>query len=83
MKKSSKIIVASVLTVAVAGGVIGCGAHHHFHKMSAQERAEMISDRIDRKLDLDEAQKQNLDDLTLYVADLVQEVRESREARFQ
>ena len=83
MNKTSKIIIATVLSVGVVGGVIGCGAHHHFHKMSAQERAEMVSDRIDRKLDLNEQQKQNLDELTLYVADLVQEVREDRESRFQ
>ncbi|MDJ0833986.1 MAG: Spy/CpxP family protein refolding chaperone [Gammaproteobacteria bacterium] len=83
MKKSSKIIVATVLTVGVAGGVFAYGAHHHFHNMTPQDKAEMISDRIDRKLDLNDLQKQNLDSLTLYVADLVQQVREERQARFQ
>ncbi len=82
MKKSSKIIVATVLTVGVAGGVFAFGAHHHYHNMTPQDKAEMISDRIDRKLELNEVQKQNLDDLTFYVADLVQEVRENRQERF-
>ncbi len=83
MKKSSKIILITVLTVGVAGGVFAYGAHHHFSNMTPQEKAEMISDRIDRKLELNDIQKQNLDALALHVAGLMQEVRENGQARFQ
>lgn len=83
MKKSSKIVLATVLSVGVAGGVFAFGAHHHFSNMTAQEKAEMISDRIDRKLDLNDVQKQNLDVLTFHIADLMQQVREGRQTRFE
>jgi len=83
MQKSSKIILVTVLTVGVVGGVFAYGAHHHFSNLTAQEKAEMISDRIDRKLDLNDMQKQNLDALTLHLADLVQQARENRQSRFE
>jgi Spy/CpxP family protein refolding chaperone len=81
MKKSSKIILTTVLTLGVAGGVFAFGAHHHFSNMSPQDKAEMISDRVDRKLDLTEMQKSNLDTLTFHIADLMQEVRENKQGR--
>ena len=83
MKKSSKIILTTVLSIGVVGGVFAYGAHHHFSNMTAQEKAEMISDRIDRKLELNDLQKQNLDALTLHIAGIVEEVRMERQTRFQ
>ena len=83
MKKSSKIIIASVLTVGVAGGVFAYGAHHHYSNMTPQEKAEMISDRVERKLELNQEQRQNLDVLALHIADLMQEVKKNRQARMQ
>lgn len=83
MKKTSKIILVSVLTLGVAGGVFAFGAHHHYSNMSAQEKAEMISDRIDRKLELNSQQKDNLDALAFHMADLMQQVKQNRQSRFE
>lgn len=83
MKKSSKIILTTLLTLGVAGSVFAFGAHHHFSNLSPQDKAEMISDRIDRKLDLSEMQKNNLDTLTFHIAELMQEVRENKQSRHE
>lgn len=81
MKKTSKIILVSVLAIGVTGGVFAFGSHHYFSNLSMQEKAEMISDRIDRKLDLNDVQKANLDELTLHVAGLMQQVKDNRQSR--
>lgn len=81
MKKTGKIIIASVLAVGVTGAVFAFGSHHYYSNLSMQEKAEMISDRIDRKLDLNDTQKVNLDALTSHVAGLMQQVKDNRQTR--
>ncbi len=75
MKKSSKIILASVLAIGVTGGVFAYGSHHYISSMTIQEKTEMFNNHIGRKLDLNEIQKQNLGLLTDRATDIMQSVR--------
>lgn len=79
MKKSSKIILTTVLSLAVAGGAFAFGSHHYFSNMSAQEKSEMINYRISRKLDLNSEQEVNLELLTGRLAEIMQEVKDNRQ----
>lgn len=83
MQKRTKIIIASVLTLGISGAVFGFGAHHHFSHMSLHEKSEMISDRISRKLDLDELQRDNLERFTAHMATVMQQLREDQSMRDQ
>ncbi len=79
MKKSTKIIMASLLALGVSGGVFAYSAHNHWG-MNADEKAEFVTDRVSKKLDLNETQRQNLGALAKDMLALVEEMRNSREA---
>ncbi len=79
MKKSTKIIMASLMALGISGGVFAYGAHNHWG-MSADEKAEFITERVTKKLDLNEAQQQNLHLLATDMLQLMEEVKSGREA---
>ncbi len=83
MKKSSKIILASVLAIGVTGGVFAFGSHHYISSMTIQEKTEMFNNHMERKLDLDETQKQNLGLLTDRATDIMQSVRDENHSHQQ
>lgn len=79
MKKSTKIIITGLLVLGVSGGVFAYGAHNHWN-MSPEDKAEFFTDRVSKKLDLDESQKQNFRILAEDMMDMMNEIRESRQA---
>ncbi len=81
MKKSSKIIIASVVILMISGSVLAFGAKHHFENMSMQEKADMFNYHISRKLDLNSEQEIKLESLTSRFAEIMQQVRQQREDR--
>ena len=81
MKISTRIITA-VLLVAGSSGAVYAFSKHGDWGMSADEKVEFISDRVTDKLDLDDVQRQNFTELAALVADTLQEVKPTREQRF-
>ncbi len=83
MKKSSKIIIVSVLTLGLAGGAFAFGSHHYFSSMSMQEKADMFGDHVSKRLDLNAVQEDKLDQLTGRIATIMQQVKQDRESHEQ
>ncbi|MCP4237542.1 MAG: periplasmic heavy metal sensor [Aestuariibacter sp.] len=79
MKKSTKIIMTGLLALGISGGVFAYGAHNHWG-MNADDKAEFITKRVTKKLDLDETQQQNLQVLATDMLQLMEELKSGREA---
>ena len=77
MKKSTKIIALTVLTLGVTSGVFAYGAHSSW-KMSPEKKAEYVTDMITENLELNVMQQENLKALSVTVLDIMQEVRTNR-----
>ena len=75
MKISTRII-AAVLLVAGSSGAVCAFSKHSGWGMTAGDKVELISDRVTRKLDLDDLQRQEFTEL---VAVTLQEVKPARE----
>ena len=82
MKKSTKIIIAAFTALTLSGGVFAYGKHNHW-KMDPEDKAEFVVKIATKKLDLNEPQRQNLEDLTGNMLALMQEMRASREIQIQ
>jgi len=80
MKLSTRIIIA-VLLVAGSSGVVYAFSRHGNWGMSAGEKVEFVSERVTRKLDLDDVQRQKFVELAELVATTMQQVKPSREQR--
>lgn len=81
MKKSSKIIIASVIILGVSGSVLAFGSRHHFENMSMQEKAEMFNYHISRKLELNTEQEIKLESLSSRFAEIMQQVKQQKQDR--
>lgn len=81
MKKSNKIIIASVVILGISGSVLAFGAKHHFENMSMQEKADMFNYHISRKLDLNSEQEIKLESLSSRFAEIMQQVKQQKEDR--
>ena len=79
MKKSSKIIMSILLALGATGGVFAYGMHSD-RIMNAEEKAEFIAERVSKKLDLNEVQRQNLQVLSKDIQTLMGEMRSSQKA---
>ncbi|MBL7002894.1 MAG: hypothetical protein ISR69_02560 [Gammaproteobacteria bacterium] len=77
MKKSSKIILATVMVIGVSGAAVGFGKHH-FSNMPLSEKAEMINQRVGDKLELNDLQKDHFSQLTGRVSELMQQAKAER-----
>ncbi len=82
MKKTTKIVVTTVLVLGVTSAVFAFGANH-FANMSMQDKAEMFSHHIDGKLDLTDVQEGKLDQLITRVSELMQKAHNERESHEQ
>jgi Spy/CpxP family protein refolding chaperone len=80
MKLSTRIITA-VLLVAGSSGVVYAFSKHGDWGMTPAEKIEFVSDRVSKKLELDEAQRQKFTDFAETVSGIMQEVKLSREQR--
>jgi len=78
MKLSTRIITA-VLLVAGSTGVVYAFGKHGDWGMTPAEKAEFVSERVTKKLDLDSEQQQKFNELANLVAGIMQEVKASRE----
>ncbi|MCP4335593.1 MAG: hypothetical protein GY785_23330 [Gammaproteobacteria bacterium] len=78
MKLSTRIITA-VLLVAGSSGVVYAFGKHGDWGMTHAEKAEFVSERVTKKLDLDSQQQQKFDDLANLVVDIMQQAGAARE----
>jgi Spy/CpxP family protein refolding chaperone len=78
MKLSTRIITA-VLIVVGSSGVVYAFSKHGDWGMSSAEKVEFVSERVSKKLGLDDLQRQNFDQLAQTVVEIMQEVKPSRE----
>jgi len=77
MKKSTKIIAVTVLTLGVVSGVFAYGVHGSW-KMSPEKKAEYMTDMITENLKLDAMQQENLRALSVTVLETMHDVRSGR-----
>ena len=78
MKKTTKILIATAMIVGISGSVFAYGKHNHWG-FSAEDKAEFITERVTKKLDLDEIQQGNLKVLSGEILALMSEMRAERE----
>jgi hypothetical protein len=83
MKKSSKIIIASVVILTISGSVLAFGVKHRLENMSMQEKAVMFNNYISRKLELNSEQEIKLESLTSRFGEIMQQVKQQRKDRSQ
>lgn len=79
MKKSTKILITTGLILGISSGVFAYGQKNHWG-ITPEDKLEFISERVTRKLDLNEIQQANLQSLASEVLDLMNEMHASREA---
>lgn len=77
MKLSSKIIIAILTVAGSTGAVYAFGRHSDWH-MTPQEKVEFVTDRVSKKLELDELQRQNFNALAETLAQIMQEAHAAR-----
>lgn len=67
------------MILGISGGVFAYGKHNHWG-FSPEEKAEFVSERITKKLDLNDTQQQNLQVLVTDALALMEEMGEDKEA---
>ena len=77
MKLSNRII-AAVLLIAGSSGAVYAFSKHNDWGLSAEEKAEFVTERVTRKLDLDGQQQQYFAELARSVVQIMQDVRITR-----
>jgi Spy/CpxP family protein refolding chaperone len=78
MKLSSKIITA-VLIVAGSSGAVYAYSKHGDWGMTPEEKADFVTERVTRKLDLDSQQQQNFSSLAETMVAIMLEARASKQ----
>ena len=81
MKISTRII-AAVLLVAGSSSVVYAFSKHNNWGMSPQEKAEFVTERVTRKLDLDNQQQQNFTALAETVVQIMQDAKVTKQQNF-
>jgi len=74
MKKSTKIIAAIILVAGTSTAVFAFTKHDHW-KMSPQEKAGFVTERVTEKLDLDSQQQQRFAELAATVIDIIADAK--------
>lgn len=82
MKLSTRIITA-VLLIAGSSSAVYAISKHGDWKMTPQEKAEFMTERVSKNLELDAAQKQNFSELANLVAGIVADARANKSAQFE
>lgn len=78
MKLSTKIITA-VLLVAGSSGVVYAVSKHGDWYMTPEEKVEFVTDRVTKKLDLDNQQRQNFTTLAETVAQIMLDAKAGKQ----
>ena len=81
MKLSTRIITA-VLLVAGSSGVVYAFGKHGDWGMTVDEKIEFVSERVTRKLDLDDMQREKFEELAELAATTMRQVKPTREQHF-
>ncbi len=79
MKKSTKIVIATAIFLGISGGVFAFGKHGHWG-ISLEDKAEFVTERVTKKLNLNDSQQQNLQSLVNDSLVLMKEMRAEKEA---
>ena len=74
MKLSTRIITV-ILLVASSSGAVYAFSKHHDWGMSPEEKKEFVTERVTRKLDLDNQQQQKFAELAGLVVQIMQEAK--------
>ena len=82
MKLSTRIITA-VLLVAGSSSAVYAISRHGDWGMTPQEKADFVTERVTKKLELDATQQQNFSDLANLVAGIVAETRANKSEQFE
>ena len=77
MNYSYILIAALVLVIGGTGAVYAYGKHGHWH-MTPEEQVEFVTDRISKKLDLTDQQRENFTSLANTVAGIMLEAKASK-----
>ena len=77
MKLSYILIAALVLVIGGSGAVYAYGKHGHWH-MTPEEKVEFVTDRVSKKLDLTDQQRENFTSLANTVAGIMLEAKASK-----
>ena len=77
MKKSTKIIAAILLIAGTSSAVFAFGKHDHW-KLSPQEKAEFVVDRVTEKLNLDTQQQQSFTELAEMVVGIMTDAKAAK-----
>jgi len=81
MKLSTKIVTAVLLVVGSSGAVYAFSKHGDWG-MTPAEKAEFVTERVSKKLELDAAQRQNFSQLVDLVSGIVAEARAGKREQF-
>ena len=82
MKLSTRIVIA-VLLVAGSSGAVYAFSKHGSWGMTPQEKAEFVTERVTKKLELNAEQQQNFASLAELVTGIVVEARAERKAQME
>jgi len=78
MKLSTKIITAVLLVAGSSGVVYAVSKHGDWH-MTPEEKVEFVADRVTKKLDLDNQQRQNFTTLAETVAQIMLDAKAGKQ----
>lgn len=81
MKLSTRIVTAVLLIVGSSGAVYAFSKHGDWG-MTPEEKAEFVTERVSKKLELDAAQRQNFSELASLVTGIVAEARAGKREQF-
>ncbi len=82
MKKSTKIITVAILALGVTSGVFAYGAHTAW-RMSPEDKAEYVTEKITQKLELNAMQQGNLRALSTNLIQVMSDVRSDRKTHME
>ena len=77
MKRSTLLIILALIAVGGTGAVYAYGKHGHWH-MTPEEKVELVTDRVSKKLELNSQQRQNFVGLAEAVAQIMIDARSSK-----
>lgn len=82
MKLSTRIISAVLLVAGGSTAVYAISKHGDWH-MTPEEKADFVTERVTRKLNLDATQQQYFNDLAILVAGILAEARASKDEQIE
>jgi len=77
--KPSTWIIAAVLIIGGSSGAVYAYSKHGGWHMTPEEKIEFVTERVSKKLELDETQRQNFNQLAETVAQMMLEAKSGKE----